>query len=82
MFNDLRYSINRIRFKNPDKFVEHLYKMKREDVSLPFRMPLCGGGIVMLPINQDIPWPPEPNSDFDKEIRRRVLLVNNPFIIS
>lgn len=56
--------------------------MRREDVSLPFRMPLCGGGIVMLPINQDIPWPPEPNSDFDKEIRRRVLLVNNPFIIS
>lgn len=82
MFNDLRYSINRIRFKNPDKFVEHLYKMKREDVSLLFRMPLCGGGIVMLPINQDISWLPEANSDLDKEIRRRVLLVNSPFIIS
>ena len=75
MFNDLRYSINRIRFRNPDKFVEHLYKMKREDVSIPLRIfaaPTVTTFILFTP-NKEIKWPPEPNSDLDKRIRESVI---------
>lgn len=79
MLNNFRYSMNRMRFRDPNKFIEHLYKMKREDVSIPLRMPL--GGIIMFTPKNDTPWPPEPNSDLDKKIRASVL-AENSFIIS
>lgn len=75
MFNDLRYSINRIRFKNPDTFIDHLYKMKREDVYIPLRIFPAPTVTTVIPFtpNKETPWPPESNSDLDKKIRASVI---------
>ncbi|MCQ2593534.1 MAG: hypothetical protein MJ188_12210, partial [Treponema sp.] len=60
---------------NPDKFVEHLYKMKREDVSLPLRIFAAPTVTTVIPFspNKETQWPPEPNSDLDKRIRASVM---------
>lgn len=78
MLNTLRYCINRIRFFNePEKFIEHLYNMKREDVSIPIRMPL--GRIIMFTPDKEVKWPPESGSELDKQIRMSLL---QDFIVS